>query len=83
MSNSFRGAEAGELAQASACATKGPPYLCFEDYKTPRRSKACWCEKRSSESRVNNVDEGVTIEDPFAPDRIKVGEGFGGDGFIE
>ena len=35
------------------------------------------------ESRVNNVHESVAVEDPFAPDRIEVREGFGGDGFFE
>jgi hypothetical protein len=29
------------------------------------------------------VDECVTVENPLTPDRIKVREGFGGDGFFE
>jgi hypothetical protein len=41
------------------------------------------CEQGGLESRVHNVYERVTVEDPFAPDRIEVRKGLGGDRFFE
>src|SRR5207244_11478794 len=39
---------------------------------------------RSAElqSRVDDLDEGVTVETPLAPVGLEIGEGFGGDGVL-
>jgi hypothetical protein len=59
-----------KMARAGACALRGS-------------LRSCSNATRSLQRRVNDVDECVAAQDPFAPDRIKVGKRFGGNGLFE